>query len=260
MPVGGTYFVYNGVASRQHGLQFAYLNTSPQDAPVEGGREYVTSKLPGDDRFFILGRKADSPYSREVEIISEEPLSPAKQRELIRWLFYQPDYRKLVILSPEYAGIYYNCVFKEETTIAAGDGCHGWKCTLQCDSGFAWEEKKTQVFNNLTDGQMIKINNTSDEIGYLKPAVSITAGNTPIIQIQNLDDNNNTVRFDSLLPGDLIQMDEFGQITSNSSTVHWYDHYNHRRLFLVNGENRLSITGQIARLEISYQNKRRFGL
>lgn len=260
MPIGGNYFVYNGVPSRSHGLQFAYLNTSSQDTQVEGTREYITSKLPKEDRYFILDRQLDQPYSRDVEIISEEPLTPAKQRELVRWLFYRPDYGKLMLLSQEYAGIYYNCVFTDETVIMAGDGCHGWKCTLQCDSGFAWEEKKTLSFQNLKDGQMIRINNTSDEIGYLKPSLSITAGSTAVIQIQNLDDNNNTLRFDSLRPADLIQIDEFGQITSNSSSINWYDHFNRRRLFLVNGENRLSITGNITKLEITYQNKRRIGL
>ncbi len=260
MPIGGNYFIYNGVASRTYGLMFAYVNTTNQNAAVEGTREYLTSKLPRGDRYMILGRQPDGPYACEVEIISETPLTAARQRELVRWLFYRPDYAKLKILSPEYEGVYYSCILTDETAIMAGDGCHGWKCTLQCDSGFAWEEPKTAVYENLVSGSIIEFENTSDEIGYLKPDVTLTVGDCDTVQIQNVEDNNNMVRFEQVAQGYQIHMDEWGQITGTPESVHWYGRYNHRRLFLVNGVNHLAITGEIARLEIAYQNKRRIGL
>jgi len=115
------------------------------------------------------------------------------------------------------------------------------------------------LYNNISHNVFV---NTSDYNEYMIPSLTtITCGTVGgNISVQNTDDvNSNQITFTGLSPNEIITIDEFGQMQS-STGLNRYDNWNGKRLHLISGDNHINISGDVVRLDISYQNVRRIGI
>lgn len=100
MQLSGLEFSYNGQSSGLYGLYFANMDTEPQIRLVgKIDSNYVGNNR--QNRRYYVGNTYDKAMAEfDIEIISDEVLTNAKQREISKWLFYQRDFRKLYIDTP----------------------------------------------------------------------------------------------------------------------------------------------------------------
>ena len=101
--------------------------------------------------------------------------------------------------------------------------------------------------------------NNSDDEDIMRPKLQFTCGSIGgTVSITNVTDNNNIIQFTGLIAGEIISIDEFGQLSS-STGLSRYDNWNQSRLYMLSGLNQLNVTGDIIKIIITYQNVRRVG-
>lgn len=275
MELSGSYFIYNGVTSRKYGLMFAHASTDRETALSGESESNTIYSKDGRRRFFIGDSYENSAMEFDIEVITddEHALDVATRREIEKWLFYQPDYRKLYIDAPcdnfketydiingEQKQLYLNCRFVNPEKLESGSGTVGYKFTVECDSGMAWQDPVTYTYSFNSSGSsfntVIAVGVDTDSVDYVYPKVTILMGNVGgDITITNLDD-------------DPVRATTFVELTQNTTfTMHGNginyvsgDNYmkfsNRNFVRLLDGENRISILGDIAEIKFEFQNQR----
>lgn len=276
MQLLGNHFIYNGVDSMRYGMifvnkesdEFLNLCNSPT-ANTIFNRQSNKSVITGDDY-------ADANLSFDIAVMNENatPYSSSEQRKIKRWLFTQSDYRKLYInryddpdsyeiTDSGRLGTYLNCRFTNPSEVISGTGVVGYQFTIECDSSMAWQDPTTKTFTAAEissageNGVIIEVD--SDFSGYTYPRVDIKISGKEINVCNMTDDSNRATAFkllegdnDNALKGDLI-------INSNTNFV---SGDNYKRFVgqnfprLLNGENRLKITGNIEKITFTWVNRR----
>lgn len=255
-------FKYGGIDFAPYGLQILYVETDPDGRKVEANAKYETTRVKSSRRFYITKREHRDPYEFEMEIVSENPLDTDGKRRLIPLLFDTPNYQKLEIVeyrNPEYVDVYYNCILTEEEELSYGDGCHGWKCTVLCDAPYGWEPVKKQAYD-LAEGSSFVFTNTSDETAPMWAKIELTMKNpisSDTVNLQNVTDGR-VFSFRGASGGEVIQIDEYGQIHSNAGKS-YYDSMSGSPIRFLHGDNNISVSNNIAQIKITYQNARRVG-
>ena len=260
MPSVESTFTYKNHNSEDYGLMLVNIDTSFTGNSVEKNATYEQRALRSQHRFLSTTRKHEEPYSFDLEIYSEDPLSVADQREITRWLFDSPTYGRMDIWDDDYAGIHYMCIFTNEESIIGGDGVHGWKCTMQCDAPYGWAEETTVTSGALTSGANFVFTNDSDEMDYMLAKIKLTVGTTGgTIHVQNTNNGNQMVTVENTRANESITIDQYGQISASTGR-NCYDDYSGGIMRFVHGANTLVVTGDIVKIEITYQAARRVGL
>lgn len=249
---------YNGINYENYGLRFLLLETT-ENKEVGGTLEYTNFKTNSDVRNHIQSVQYTDGFNYPIELLSENLISNTVYREIINNFANQPDYCKLSFNNDlEYENMYFNCYFtnveKFESGGKDGYGIYGFKADMVCDSKFMWENEKTYTYTNFMNN--ITLKNTSEVRGYTYPKLIITAGNsTSTIQITNITDNNKLISLQASA-NEIITIDYNPIIITSSLNEDKFTSWNKNCLRLVRGNNELSITGNVAKIEIAYQNAR----
>ena len=251
-------FTYNGINYDNYNLKFMLMETS-EDNNVGGNLEYKTS----DYASKITGRKSISKtkYSEvlniPVEFFSESIIGRETFYEIEKNLFNQAKFAKLCFINDlDYEGLHYNCYFtnvsKFESYSSQGFGVYGFKANMVCDSEFIWEENKTFTYTNFTSN--ITLNNKTSKRGYTYPKLKITMGLVGgNVQIQCITDNNRLISFTGLA-NEVITLSYIPLTISSSLNADKFTTFNKHWLQLVQGNNVFHVNGNVAKLEIIYDN------
>lgn len=254
----GNYFKFDGILSSQYDLMILNVETKATNLALDGERKYINTNLQMGTTFHTLGRKITDPFQFDIEIYTQNGLNMTQQREVQKWLFDRIQYHKLEILSPDYDGIYYNCKLIKPT-LNNYQGMMGYKCTVVCDSPWAWEYEKTVQYNISSSPFITSFHNISDDEDIMRPKLTFTCGNTGgNVLITNITYNNALIEFTGLSGNETITIDKYGQMSSSTSNSR-YGNWNGNRLYLLQGDNQLKITGDVVNVAITYQNARRIG-
>lgn len=254
MIIGNT-FTYNGKSSEPYGLRFLIMNTD-ENKEIGGTLEYTTFKNNKSPRYTIQEANYNSVFEYEVEMISEHKLDD-KIDEIYDWILNQPNFGKLIIDGND--DFYYNCVFTNATYIDGG-GSEGWgiygiKATMKCDSTFMW--KDVEYTYSSTDFEDLTHENLSQVRDYTYPTIVIKTGeNGGDIFIQNLSDNYRLCSFAETLPNDTITMSYFPALVTsylNNDMNLVYESFNKKFLRFVQGENKISIVGDVSEITLKYK-------
>lgn len=263
MSMSGFPFKFDGIMSNQYGLIIANIKTDFSETKLDGKITYATTNILSTNKFYSNGRTITDPLTFDIEIVSKESnvgFSELQLRSITKWLFTRIGYHKLEIMSKDYAGLYFNCLLTDPEPKNAGVGGFGYKFTVICDAPWAWENPKTYTYNFTTLPSTINFINNSDYEDYLVPKkVVVTANSTGgAISIVNQENDNSSIQFTSLSANESITIDEFGQVTSSTGNL-MYSKWNGTRFKFVNKDNHLYVTGNVSKIEITYQNARRIG-
>lgn len=275
MELSGSYFIYNGVASRKYGLMFAHASTDRKTALSGESESNAIYSKDGRRRFFIGDSYENSALEFDIEIITDDErvLDVATRREIEKWLFYQPDYRKLYIDAPcdnfketydiingEQKQLYLNCRFVNPEKLESGSGTVGYKFTVECDSGMAWQDPVTYTYSFNSSGSsfntVIAVGVDTDSVDYVYPKVTISMGSVGgDIIIMNLDD-------DPTRATTFVELTQNTTFTMHGNGINYVsgDNYmkfsNRNFIRLLDGKNRISILGDIAEIKFEFQNQR----
>ncbi len=274
MELSGSYFNYDGITSRRYGLVFANVDTEML-ADMSGKSASITIFNKADNKRYFIGESSeDSALTFDAEVVTDDssPINYEIQRTINKWLFRQQDYRKLYIdgycdsagetydmIDGEEKRVYLNCRFLNPAKIESCAGVIGFRFTVECDSQFSIQDPVVATFeaNELsqTDG-IIEVGVDTDELGYVNPTVRITTGNTggDISIINTTDDRTRVTKFVGLGANIEVTMKSDG---INYVSGGYYSKFANRNFVrLLDGINKLSVTGDVAMIEFEFQNKR----
>lgn len=270
----GSHFEFGGISSRQYGLVIATVETS-RNTQLNGAKEGITifSKS-AKKRYLIDDDYTNSPISFEVEILNEEGrcLEHIERRQIEKWLFNHRTYRKLyidimddiygetyeIINNKQYRN-YLNCRLINPQKIEGNGGTVGYKATLEADSNMFWQDAIIQTFsinNNADDvSTVITVTVDTDLDEYIYPKVTITLGSTggDIIIANNTDDSTRLTKFvDIGAHASIVMKGELNYVSGD-----YYEKFANRNFIrLLDGENNLSMLGDIDSIEFEYSARR----
>lgn len=183
-------FEYDGIKSAKYGLFFGHVDTE-RLKQICGNLEYNQVFYPSLNRQEIHGvNKDEFPLSFDVEIISAEPISYWSAKDIKKWLFNSPTYKRLYASSVKDKTIekingeikrrYVECVFTNPEAMFYADGLHGWKCTCILSSGWAFQDEIEITYTDFTESITISVDSDNGEYIYPTFTFSATATTNPI--------------------------------------------------------------------------------
>ena len=272
----GSHFEYGGISSRKYNLIIANVNTErfPQiSGTIE--EETIFSKN-SKKKYFIQDDYSSSPLEFDVEFITEDeqPLSLPIKRQVENWLFNRNNYCALYfdpvddidgafydVIDNEVKRMFMNCRFINAEKIENSSGVIGYRATLKSDSPFLWQDSIKKIFelNNPAESTTSNIDVVidTDIDGFTYPIVKINMGTTAgdISIINHTDSDSRITKFVGLPTSAIVTMN--GEI--NYISGQYYEKfYKQNFVRLLDGTNKLSITGNVKSIELEWKNRRRF--
>ena len=275
MDLSGCYFDYAGVSSRRYGVIFANVNTD-RLLSLSGEIKPITIFDKAGKRNLFVGEAFEDSHAQfDAEIISDNDrgIDRQRQREIERWLFHQPGYRKLYVdelcdifaeTSDLVNGIatrlYLNCRLLKPEKIEGDGGIMGYKFTVECDSCMAWQDEVAYDFSlgnaSAAASSSVTVEVDTDVNDYVYPKVTIQVGAAggDISIVNNSDDTSRQTAFSGVSSYSTIVMRGDG---INYISDDFYSKFTGRNfLRLLDGQNNLTVTGNVTRLTIEFQNRR----
>ena len=267
----GAHFEYSGRSSEEYGLIVASINESQNMAVSGSGAELVTLFNKRDDRRYYIDTKFDGAFLEyDMEVFSEEPLSVADQRAITKWLFYQRGFKTMYVTVEDdcdgetvrtYDGVqkrvHVNCILTDPEKIEGGDGIHGYKFKVNCDSPTGWVETVSKTFEiggtGSNSSTNISVVTDTDLHEYVYPIVQITmSGGGDFSIVNQTDSSTRLTKFVDLASGTTFRMNG----NTNYITSGYYSKFYDRNFVrLLDGTNNLTITGPVDSITFEWENR-----
>ena len=270
----GSYFTYNGTTSYDFGLMLVSINGNLNDIPSGSGIEtYSTSVMRNPQKLF-LGVKENQVLEFQVEIVSEKAIDLPTFLRIKQWLFGTSGYHKLQIEEEWYSDFYFNCMLKANEDIKFGGEFFGVRCTVECDSPYAYTFPLTKEYKSDDSVSSYGVfDNFSAELYGLKPIIEFKlANNGSSFAIDNKT-TGRAFEMTGLNPEEIITVDNKNQIITSSRDIKRFKNLskglkkldilgqdrNCGYFYLSHGINDLEFIGYFEYLKITYQNAVRLG-
>lgn len=283
------YFTYGDFNSKDFNLIFAHVETDRFDGICGNLKVNAFYNKVNGTRYFMGYDTTESPLSLEVEIVTDDASTLSMQdcKTIERKLFNCNIFKKLFIdiaeacdddgysmQNGEMQKLYLNCVLINPERIISGNGVIGYRCTMECDSGYAaYEVTKRYELDDVYDNppvnvHQIHVNVDSDIDDYTYPSIIIgTTDAARNIRVQNetaLTSEDDYVSFrvmgnmtDYVIGKVNIAMDgNTKMVTTDGEQLDEYTEFNRKFLRLINGDNLITIGGLVEFFEISWVNRR----
>lgn len=285
----GSHFLFAGENSRTYGLVVANMQTQRMTR-VRGEADSVLyfDKATQRNRLIDLDY-TNYPVSFEVEFftsdenctnVGERVLTLDERRAAERWLFRQAGYRSFYpsalddptkevaenvtqvnsegVESRVVKQLYLRCRFINPERIESAGGVIGWRATLEADSGLWWQEETDTWFfpnNPATDSvSTFTITLDTDMPEYTYPRITAYTGDAggAWSLVNNTDDSTRLTAFSSFPANSGVVMQ--GGVNYLSGYLSRFSEKNFPRL--LPGDNNFTVTGNIARIRVRFNNRR----
>lgn len=271
----GSYFEYSGKDSRIYDLVFVNVDTD-QYLSLSGETQSNTVFNRMDKKNYYIGESfEDSPIQFEAEIVTSDGSTIDRfiRREIEKWLFHQPAYRRLYtdmecdtygesyeLVEGKQKRLYLNCRFVNPQKIEDAAGLIGYRFTVECDSNMAWQDAVSYTFEtdhaDAESNSVIIVDVDTDMKDYIYPKVTITIGDVggDIIVSNNSDDETRLTSFIGLTPNISFVMN--GNGINYISGDNYLKFSNKNFIRLLDGENYISIIGDVKEITFEFQQRR----
>ena len=260
------HFTYDGFNSREFSVIFAHVETSEYLSMLGETETTTMFNRRNNRRYFIGDRYENAPVEIEVEMVLDDdgfmPLN--ERRKFEHAMFYKQEYKKLFIdLEDDVFGetyefvngiqrrFYLNCRFTNMVRIEDGIGrTVGYKCTMECDTCMYHQEPVIETFSQPTQ---IIIDVDTDYAEYTYPKVTVEMSGSGDLSIVNTsDDPDRVTGFTGLSSGSFIIDGRTNMISNNN-----YSKFSDKNFIrLINGENIISVTGNVESITVEFENYR----
>jgi len=254
-------FLYDNETSEMYNLQISSIDSNGVDTLNGSGTTTILDKqIYKRIKPFFFGAYFDPKLSFDVSFYSPDEIDGQFLSYIEKWLFGRLSYKTLAIIQPDFDDIYANAVFINPKRVTIGNIIYGFQATCLLDSQFFWTYPKTltYTFSSPPSGSSIIFYNNSHLEDYLYPQISFTMNSSGgNLTIANSDDNDREFIFTSLTKNEVITLNNDLQIITSSLGTLRLSSFNKNFLRFVPGVNRLTVTGAISSLNITYQFARR---
>lgn len=270
----GSHFEFGGTSSRTYGLIIANVSTErliQSSGAVEGKTIFVKSSK----RKYLIGDDySSSPLTFDMEIVTDDDrcIGTSEKRLIEKWLFNHKEYRRLYIDEVDdphgemyelvdgiTKRLYANCRFVNSEKLEYNGGVVGYKFTVETDSPMLWQDaiiKEYLIENSGASTSTIDVDVDTDICDFVYPKVKITIGNTggDITITNHSDDSSRLTRFIGLPSNASIIMK--GEL--NFISGQYYEKfYQQNFIRLLDGKNRITVSGDVSSIEFEWSNMRR---
>lgn len=255
-------FTFDGKPSELYNLYLIDFNGKGGLSTVENG-----SNIDVKMEFSARGSIAQMQGVTQHEVLkfkltfgSFYPLDRADIDRISQWLFGHLQPKKLQIIQDDMRETYYNCFLTNPKNVYIADMAYGVECDVVCDSPFAYDRERKNIYKIGANPTNIIFNNQSSNNDYLYPIIwfQTTKANARV-KITNHTDNDYVVELTGLDNYESITMDSTKGIITSSTGKHRLGNTNYNFLRFLPNLNRLTVEGDIEEIVITYQNMRKVG-
>lgn len=262
----GFNFIFDGTPSQMHGLRICSFESTGYRYVGGSSMTATTDKASRSLRSYFLGVVPEETLEFDLEVVCERTMNDLQAANIKSWLFGHIKPKQLRILSPELSDVYFNCILNNPEDIFI-NGNNGWKFTVMCDAGGAWENPKTKRYYPTASKPSIVVSNLSGNNDYTYPSFSFKlASGATEFSVTNRNDNDRVTAFSGLVGGEVITVDGETKTVSSSSGLNRLSNFKSsdgtnakNYLRLIRGNNTLLCSGNVEYVDITIQNFRRLG-
>lgn len=246
-----TEFYYDGISGSSMGLSLVNIETGMLEENFGYSRSIVEEKTPYRVKpYFSKFEKEPLTLTLTFAKINENDLEWDfdYRKRVVRWLF-QDEYKPLICMdNPE---VIYYCTPVNDVKRFDNGLLHGYiPVTFRCNSPYAYTPAYVYTYDFASSGgiDIIDVENLTNVEQYYYPEIEITMIGSNSMTIENLSDCGEIFALNGLDIGETIYINnESEQIeTSLGATVYRLGNFNKGWLKLVQGINRLRITGDVS--------------
>ena len=255
-------FVFNGKPSEAYNLYIMDFDSkSGVSSVVNGANIDVSQEFSArGSTSFLQAVTQHEPLEFTLKMASPKKMDRAEMDSISRWLFGHLQPKKLEIIQDDMRGIYYNCFLTNPENLYIDDSGYGFTCDVLCESPFAYEREKQQVFNTGGSKKNVIFNNTSSDNDYMRPKIFFKCTKQGgSVKITNHTDGGSVVEIKDLDMGEGITMDSKTNIITSTSGKRRLGNTNYTFLKFLPEMNKLTIEGDLDSLTVIYQNMRKIG-
>lgn len=268
----GSHFEYAGISSRQYGLIIASVDTEEYRA-IAGTMSGHLVYDKKNNKQSIVGNDYSEPLSFEVNIISDNGFAPDyfDRREIEKWLFNRSTFKKFYldmtddiygesyeVIDGEQKRLYLNCRFINAERLYYNGGIIGYRATLEADGPMWWQDTISKTFTIVDRPSYVTVTVDSDISDYIYPVVKFITRGTLVddgsVYIKNNSDGSGgTTAFEHLSTNSLITIDSVHNFVSGQ---HYLNMNQKNFPRLLDGENIIRVSGDIASITFEFNNRR----
>jgi hypothetical protein len=264
------FFEFDGIPSHKFDLKIiTFEDGSLFDGVGSSDVEIITQSVLRKSKPYYLGRTQTTVLEFELTFGRAEPVSGIDRDMISAWLFGRAGYKRLTILQDDLNGAYFNCFLKNPVPLYIGGLNYAFKCTVVCDSPWAYGPEKT-ISGSTVDADVyplaIEIYNNSSEDEYLYPWIQFIMGEptypfpTSIFVMWNeTDDAARWFSISHLEEGDAVIVDNDLQIITWNGVGNILPYFDKRWLRLLPGYNLLYLNTNVSLYIIKYTERFKIG-
>lgn len=250
-------FIYDEKSSEDYGLYIGELNAkTTADSMASTNSEIVYDSVNDRIENFIFGvNVTERLLEFEMNLFFEdyENIDKSDIKYIDQWLFSQKFPKKLILCQEDMSTYYYKAIFKKNDILYHNNKIYGFKCSIQCDSAYAYTSEKQLIIPITSDKSITRINNISSGVTYIYPSIRFVCNKEGgSVVITNKSDNNRSFIISNLKQGEEIYIDKWFQITS-SYGLKRLGNCNKRWIRLKDGVNYIEVSGNTSRVVLTYQ-------
>jgi len=253
----GRSFLYNEIPSELYGLYIMDIDVQAISSSMgSSSMEIYEQKIYRKASPYFYGSTPSPKLKFSFSAYSETEIDALRYESIQKWLFSSRNYKKFAIDQFDVQDIYFNAILNEPETTRVGGLIMGFKCSVECDSPFAYKQPEITTYtytSTVVDSTETFYNMSDDEGDYLYPnQLVITMNNTDgNISITNLDDSNRVVSFTGLASNEVLTISPLYQTIESSTGLKRLSNSNKKFLRLVPDINRLRIQGNVASVQMT---------
>lgn len=253
----GCEFSFNGIPSSQYGLMLYDFGAPVEDGIFSSGLEISEDRTARRYRPLFYGVTQNTPLTFELTfgvnpdgIDAYEPLDRWDMAAIATWLTGQDGYRYLEIAQPDMEAMRYRCIITDLSYVTYGKMPWAMRCTVTCDSPFAYLRPVTYEIIPDTNFTEVTINSRAPvpyypRLEYDYVYNSSLSNSAKALRIINVTDNMRNFQLGGgmLVSNQHIVIDNENEIITTDADINLYDYFNYTFFRLLPGDNELRIRG-----------------
>lgn len=245
----GCQFSFDGVPCFEYGLMVYDIGSPDEDGAFVSVAEIIEDRTAWRSTPLHYGAIFNKPltfnftFGADIKSIDKKTYLDRWEMETIAsWLTCHENYKYLEIQQPDMEALRYKCIISNLEYTTYGKMPWAFKCTVTCDSPFAYLYPEQYIYN--VSDSLTTIFNNKASCKYYYPKLNITVTKGDSFSIINHSDNDREFKL-SKLPNYQIEIsiDNENEIITNSESLNLYDGFNFKFFRLLKGINDIEFVG-----------------
>lgn len=245
----GCQFSFDEVPCFEYGLMVYDIDSPNENGKFSTGAKIIEDRTAWRSTPLHYGATFNEPltfsfvFGADINSIDKKHhLDRWEMETIASWLTGHDKYKYLEIEQPDMEAVRYKCIISDLEYTTYGKMPWAFKCTVTCDSPYAYLYPEQFTFNVADTLTTTFDNRASCKYYYPKLKITVTKGDS--FTVINHSDNDREFTLTKLPNSQIeINVDNENEIITNSMSLNLYDGFNYKFFRLVNGYNDLEFKG-----------------